>query len=106
MAELNIKEKATWLDKIHEVYVLGLKRTKEILHDESVPWKEREDRAIEALKEIKKMMVECRPPELKEEIASHVASDVVSNAEHKVEAYCEQKGKEDAVAKVGTEDGG
>lgn len=102
---MNVEEKATWFDKIHEVYAQGLKLTKDILHDESVPWEEREKKALLALKEIKKMMVECRPPDVKEELASNVADDVVSNVERKAVAYCEQKGKENAVEKVGTEDG-
>lgn len=59
--------KKTWFDNIHDVYMQGLRMTKDILHDESVPWKVREDRAIKALAEIKKMMVECRPPEMKED---------------------------------------
>lgn len=93
--------KKTWFDDVHEIYVEGLKRTKDILRDESIPWKKREDKCLKALKEIKKMMVECRPPEIHEDLAASVASDIVSNAERKVEGYCEHKDKGNAVEKVG-----
>lgn len=58
--------KKTWFDNINDIYVDGLRRTKEILHNDSIPWKKRENDCLKLLKEIKKMMAECRPPEIKE----------------------------------------
>ena len=90
------KIKKTWFDNIHDIYNEGLRRTKSILHDDQLPWSAREKKCLEALVEIKKMMVACRPPEVIQQIASEASDEVVGTAVGKVVAYCKLKGSEDA----------
>lgn len=65
----------TWFDNIYDIYINGLHQTKEILHDKSIPWRERELRCLEALKEIKKMMASCRPPEVDKVISDGIRTE-------------------------------
>ena len=55
-----------WWDKLQDLCNKAMHEIKVVIHDKSVPWKDREKEAMKILKRTKQAMVDCRPVRLVE----------------------------------------
>lgn len=67
-----------WWDKLQDLCLKAMNEIKVVIHDKSIPWEEREKRAMKVLKRTKQAMVDCRPTRLVEKEVGSDGSSVDS----------------------------